>query len=118
MKRLWMDEGGAILSIELILIAVLVVIGLVVGLAAVRDVVAAKLVELSAAVAAIDTGYGYGGITYSADNTTAGGANQDGAWVAGSKYQSEMVISGLFDPADVLASETVTNIVDPYIVSK
>jgi hypothetical protein len=115
MKSLWMDEGGAILSVELILIMVMVVIGLVVGLASLRDVIDAKLVELSAAVAAIDPGYGFGGIIYTADDTTASTA--DGAWVAGSAYSSAMVVDGDFGPATVLESEDTT-IGTPAIVSE
>ena len=108
-KNLWLDEGGAILSVELILIMVMVVIGLVVGLKALRDAVDAKLAEVAAAVAAIDPGYGFGGITYLADATTSG--IPDGAWVAGSGYLSQMApvaAIGAFDAAAVLDSEDLS----------
>ena len=39
LKRLWLDEGGAVLSTELILLLVITVIGMVVGLTALRDAV-------------------------------------------------------------------------------
>jgi Flp pilus assembly pilin Flp len=126
MKKLWMDESGAILSVELILIMVLVVIGLVVGLKALRDTVDGKLVELSAAVAAIDCGYGWGGITYiSGGEGTSLFVTADGAWVAGSMYSSQMAIeeafglgAGAFDPAVVLESETVACDTQPAIISQ
>ena len=51
LKRLWRDEGGAILTTELILIMVLTVIGMIVGLTALRDAVDYQLADLAAAIA-------------------------------------------------------------------
>jgi Flp pilus assembly pilin Flp len=64
LKRLWLDEGGAILSAELCLIMVLLVIGMVVGLTALRDAVDFQLADIAAAIAAIDPGYEFTGLTY------------------------------------------------------
>lgn len=121
MKKLWMDESGAILSVELILIMVMVVIGLVVGLKALRDAVVAKLADVAAAVAAIDPGYGYGGITYLSVGTGQF-ASADGAWVAGSQYESTMAFeggwgAGIYTPEAVLTSEVAVAGTAPIIVS-
>ena len=62
-KRLWNDEAGFIVSTELILIATIVVIGLVVGLAAVRDAVTAELSDVAGAINDMDQSYTVWGIT-------------------------------------------------------
>ena len=85
LKRLWMDEGGAILTTELILIMVLTVIGLIVGLTALRDAVDYQLADLAAAIAAIDVSYSWSGIAYAATALT--GACGE-AYVADSSYQA------------------------------
>ncbi len=120
LKCLWLDEGGAVLSTELILLMVVAVIGVTVGMVALRDSVAAKLVELSAAVATIDPGYGFGGIEYYADPSTS--SSPDSGWVAGSSYESTMASvadfgNGDFEPAVVLESEAVEPGIPPAIAS-
>ncbi|MCC9605431.1 hypothetical protein LOC68_22985 [Blastopirellula sp. JC732] len=57
LKRLWNDEAGFIVSTELILIATIVVIGLIVGLAAVRDAVTAELSDVAGAIQEMDQSY-------------------------------------------------------------
>lgn len=64
LKRLWLDEGGAVLSTELILLLVITVIGMVVGLTALRDAVDGQLGDLAGAIAAIDPAYAVSGICY------------------------------------------------------
>jgi hypothetical protein len=70
LKSLWLDEGGAVLSAELILLTVILVIGVSVGMVAVRDAVDAQFVELALSIAAVDTSFGFDGITY--DETLGG----------------------------------------------
>ncbi|PQO43089.1 Flp family type IVb pilin [Blastopirellula marina] len=62
-KRLWNDEAGFIVSTELILIATIVVIGLVVGLAAVRDAVTAELSDVAGVINDMDQSYTVWGVT-------------------------------------------------------
>lgn len=64
MKSLWMDEGGAVLTIELLLLVVILVIGLITGLVALRDAVVTQLGELALAVAAVDTTFAFDGLLY------------------------------------------------------
>ncbi len=126
LKKLWLDEGGAILSTELILIMVILVIGLTVGMVALRDAVVEKLTELSAAVYAIDTGYGWGGILYyqEADGGAVNAADCH-AFVCGSYYADSAVLAGagataggVFDPVVVLTSEPVDPGAPPAIISQ
>jgi len=61
LKRLWNDEVGAILSAEVVLIATILVIGVVVGLASLRDAVVSELADVGGAIAAVDQSYSVGG---------------------------------------------------------
>jgi Flp pilus assembly pilin Flp len=105
MKKLWLDEGGAILSVEMILIMVIVVIGLVVGLTALRDAIDSKLAELGAAVGAIDPGYGWSGLYYEA--IAADIPADASAWVAGSAYNASLpgeVESEALEPYEIFTA--------------
>lgn len=62
-KRLWEDEAGAAYTMEIILVATLLVIGLVVGLATLRDSVVNKLGDVAGAVDDIVQTYSWDGIT-------------------------------------------------------
>jgi hypothetical protein len=53
-RRLWADEAGFIISAELVLVATIVVIGMIVGLASLRNSIVQELIDASQAVAAID----------------------------------------------------------------
>ncbi|QDU99209.1 hypothetical protein [Lignipirellula cremea] len=50
LKRLWNDEVGAVVSIELILVGSILLLGLIVGLAALRDSINNELADLGGAV--------------------------------------------------------------------
>jgi len=55
--KLWNDDAGFIISAELIFIATILVIGLVAGLAGLRNLIITELIEVGNAVAALDNGY-------------------------------------------------------------
>ncbi|TXT20837.1 MAG: hypothetical protein FD138_4143 [Planctomycetota bacterium] len=57
MRKLFNDEAGFVISAELVLVLTIAVLGMVVGLASVRDSINAELVDLSNAFGAIDTSY-------------------------------------------------------------
>jgi len=61
LKKLWMDEGGALVSAEIALVATILVIGVVVGLSAVQDAVNTELADVGAAIANLDQTYSTGG---------------------------------------------------------
>ncbi|EAQ80142.1 hypothetical protein [Blastopirellula marina] len=63
LKRIWNDEAGFIVSTELILIATIVVIGLIVGLSAVRDAVTSELSDVAGAIQDMDQSYTLYGVT-------------------------------------------------------
>ena len=61
-KRLWNDEAGFVVSAELILIATIAVLGLIVGLTAVRDAVTSELSDVAGAIQDVDQSYNWLGI--------------------------------------------------------
>ncbi|MGA2066208.1 MAG: hypothetical protein ABSG86_14630 [Thermoguttaceae bacterium] len=82
LKRLWVDEGGAIISAELILVMVIVVIGMIIGLVALRDAVVAELSDVAQAISAIDASYSFGGIGFQSGSSVT----LSGDFVSGSSY--------------------------------
>jgi hypothetical protein len=63
LKKLWSDDQGALIAIEFLFVATILIIGIVVGLTAVRNAVAAELTELANAILALSQGYTIGGLT-------------------------------------------------------
>ncbi len=56
-KKLWNDDCGALIAAEYLFVATILVIGIIVGLAAVRDAVNTELSELANAYLALSQGY-------------------------------------------------------------
>jgi hypothetical protein len=72
LSKLWADDSGFLISVEMLFIAVVLVIGIVAGLAALRAGVATELSSLGASVMNLDPGYdnvSVGSTTASADGT-------------------------------------------------
>ena len=63
LRTLWKDEAGAIISSELVLVATILVIGMIVGLAAVRNSVVAELADLAEAIGSIDQSFSFSQVT-------------------------------------------------------
>jgi len=63
LRTLWKDEAGFVISSELLLIVTIMVIGLIVGMVAVRDAVVQELADVAAAIGALDQSYQYNGVT-------------------------------------------------------
>jgi Flp pilus assembly pilin Flp len=61
MKKLWNDEVGAVVSAELVLVLTILVIGMITGLASLRDSVITELADVGQAVANVNQSYSYGG---------------------------------------------------------
>ena len=68
-KKLWNDDKGFVVSIELILIATIAVIGLLTGLASVRDGVVSELSDVAGAVQDLNQSYSYNGVIGHAAST-------------------------------------------------
>ena len=61
--QLWRDDLGFIISAELVLVATILVIGMIVGLASLRDQVVQELGDVGAAISQIVQSYSWSGIT-------------------------------------------------------
>jgi Flp pilus assembly pilin Flp len=59
--RLWMDDRGALIASEFLFVATILVIGIIVGLASVRDALNTELTELGNAILALSQGYSVSG---------------------------------------------------------
>ncbi len=74
--KLWNDETGFIVSLELILVATILVIGLIAGLTAVRDAVVSELSDAAQSIQAINQSFAIQG-TDSQTATTSGSSFED-----------------------------------------
>ena len=63
LQRLWQDDAGFIVSAELILVATVLVIGLLVGLNAVRNSMINELADVAAAIDSVNQSYVVQGVT-------------------------------------------------------
>ncbi len=70
LSHLWNDEAGFIVSSELVLIATIVVIGLIAGLAAVRDAVVGELADVGAGIGEAEQSFSFGAITGHCSSTS------------------------------------------------
>jgi hypothetical protein len=64
MKSLWLDEGGAILSFELMLLMVTLVIGVSIGMVILRDAIISEFQCIAVAVNALNPGYAWADLAY------------------------------------------------------
>jgi len=80
MKKQQKTQAGFIVSAELVLIATILVIGLIVGMVAIRDAVTAEMGDVAEAIGAIDQSYIFDGISDNAPvAAVAGSAWSDAA---------------------------------------
>jgi hypothetical protein len=77
LKRLWQDDCGALLAVEWVLIATLLVLGLVPGLIAVRQGLLSELTETANATMALDQSYGFTGQRIGCSDAAVGGGTLD-----------------------------------------
>lgn len=61
-RRLWDDDCGFVVSVELVLIATVAVLGLLAGMTSVRDAVVSELSDVAGAVQDINQSYSYFGV--------------------------------------------------------
>jgi Flp pilus assembly pilin Flp len=72
MRKLWSDDQGALIATEYLFVSTIIVIGIVVGLTAVRDAVNAELTVLGDAILALNP-------SYTVSGTTGGGGSTAGS---------------------------------------
>lgn len=75
-RNFWSDEGGFVVSSELILIATVLVIGVLTGAATIRDQAVQELADVAGAVSDVDESYAYTG-TAAHNAATAGSDFED-----------------------------------------
>ena len=61
-QRFWKEEEGFLISLELILAAILLVFGMIVGMQVLRDATAQELADLGMAIGAINNSFTIAGI--------------------------------------------------------
>ncbi len=61
MAKLWNDDCGALIAAEFLFVATILVIGIIVGLSAVRSAINIELSELANAFLALSQGYAFSG---------------------------------------------------------
>ncbi len=76
LSKFWNDEAGFVVSSELVLIGTILVLGVVVGLATVRDQVVQELGDLALAISNINQSYSFSGVT-GHTSSTAGSVFSD-----------------------------------------
>jgi len=63
LSQLWEDDGGFIISLELLFVAVILVIGIIAGMGNLRIAMIVGLTQLANAIMAIDPGFEISGIS-------------------------------------------------------
>ncbi len=62
LHQLWNDEAGFVVSMELVLIATILVLGLIVGLTTVRDQLVQELGDVAAAISDLNQTFSFSGV--------------------------------------------------------
>ena len=76
MVRLWKDDCGALLALEWVVLATIMVIGIMTGLTAVRQGVIAELHDVANALLALNQSYSFSGQS-NCESSTAGSSFKD-----------------------------------------
>jgi Flp pilus assembly pilin Flp len=71
--RLWNEETGAILSAEVMLVASILVVGVIAGLASLRDSIVTELADVAQAVANVNQSFSFSGVA--GHHTFSGGGS-------------------------------------------
>jgi hypothetical protein len=56
-KKLWADDSGSILSLEIILVATVLLLGVLTGLASLRDAIITELADIGGAISDLDQSF-------------------------------------------------------------
>jgi len=90
LQRFWKDDAGFVVSTELVLIATILVIGLVVGLATVRNAVVQELGDVALAFNNIVQSFTYTGVS----------GREGTSQTAGSEFADQLDFCDGFDGSD------------------
>jgi hypothetical protein len=69
MYRLWADQAGFVISTELMIVATILVIGILVGLVAIREQIVQELADVAMAISDVNQSYSFGGVTGHSSST-------------------------------------------------
>jgi len=94
MKKQQKTQAGFIVSAELVLIATILVIGLIVGMVAIRDAVTAEMGDVAEAIGALDQSYVFDGITDNASVAAVAGSAWGDASDTGAGGQGDQGAAG------------------------
>jgi Flp pilus assembly pilin Flp len=61
LKKLWSDDQGALIAIEFLFVATILILGIIAGLGSLRSAVNVELTELANAILALSQGYSIAG---------------------------------------------------------
>ena len=78
LKNLLNDENGFVVSAELILVSTITVLGLVVGLAEIRQAVAEELEDVASAIGSVNQGFCFSGMRTCKAHVNGSGFYDDG----------------------------------------
>ena len=93
-KQQQKKQAGFIVSAELVLIATILVIGMIVGMAAIRDAVTAEMGDVAEAIGALDQSYVFDGITDNASVAAVAGSAWGDASDTGAGGQGDQGAAG------------------------
>lgn len=79
LHRVWLDDAGVIVSAELVLYLTILVVGLIVGMSAVRTSIVQELGDIATAFGVLNQSYSYGGVWHCFCACTPGSAFLDRA---------------------------------------
>lgn len=71
LQRLWAEEAGVVVSAELVLVGSILVLGMIVGLATLRDHVVQELADIAGAIGDVEQTFTFSGIS-GHNSSTAG----------------------------------------------
>ncbi len=93
LKRLWSDDQGALIAMEFLFVATILVIGIVVGLSSVKNAVNAELTELANAILALSQGYTISGQTGCCASTDGSAATDTPGLITGPTCTAPLIPS-------------------------
>ena len=99
LKQLWNDDAGYIVTTEMLLIFVILVLGLIAGLANLRMAIVNELTESGLAILALNQGFTIAGLTgCSGSSGPSGGTDTQGTLTLSASSATNAVINSSLCP--------------------
>jgi hypothetical protein len=110
--RLWKDEGGFVVSTELVLVATILVLSMIVGMKKISSQVLAEMSDVANAIGFLNQSYYYDGAWYWTWGTVPASWGGTGPFIDGVD-----VIAGDYNPINTNAIPSTEFGVAPYVQS-